>query len=201
MMANLVTLLRTLLCLIAIGLLFMPTPVTYWAAFVLTVLVILMDALDGYLARMLNESSRFGALADILADRIVEQVYWISFLALGWIPLWVPLVVIVRGVLVDGLRSLAQAEGHTAFGKTTMMQSRLGVILVSSRASRWLYAFFKALAFSLMILVYMPGETPSPVLSMAAYTSLYATLFFCVVRGLPVVLESRRFLRAESEST
>jgi hypothetical protein len=74
----------------------------------------------------------------------------------------------------------------------------LGVLLVSSRFSRWSYAFFKAVAFSLIILAYSPGLAASlqPTVSQIAYVAVYATLFFCVVRGLPVLLESRRFFAA-----
>jgi CDP-diacylglycerol--glycerol-3-phosphate 3-phosphatidyltransferase len=200
-MANLVSLLRVLLCLVVVGLLFIPSPTVYWTCFFLTIVVIWMDGLDGYLARKLNETSKIGAVIDILGDRIVEQVYWVTFLALGWLPVWIPLVVIVRGVLVDGLRSVALEQGYTAFGATSMMQSKLGVLLVSSRFSRWTYAAAKAVAFSFLILAMTPGldatlyNTVYPI----AMGSVYVSIFFCVVRGLPVLVESRRFFSATGE--
>ncbi len=188
-MANLISLLRTLLALVVAWMLF--TPEWHWASFWLTILVIWGDGLDGYVARKLGESSKLGAVIDILGDRIVELVYWITFLALGWVPLWVPLVYIVRGVLVDGLRSVALEQGYTAFGSSTMMQHPLGVLLVSSRFSRWTYAVAKALAFSLLILSHIPGLPAwiAPV----AMAFVLISVGFCVMRGLPVLLESRRF--------
>jgi phosphatidylglycerophosphate synthase len=197
-MANLISLIRTCLCLMVAGLLFIPDTGVYWICFAVTIIAIWMDGLDGYVARKFNETSKAGAVIDILADRIVEQIYWIVFAVLGWVSLWMTLLVIVRGVLVDGLRSLALERGYTAFGQTTMMQSALGILLVSSRFSRWSYAFFKAVAFSFVILAHLPGNPPwqEPV-AVIAYTSLYIALFFCIVRGLPVVLESRRFLSDE----
>lgn len=194
-MANLISLIRVLLSFGVVALLFIPSQGVYLMAFVLTIVVIWMDGLDGYVARKFNESSKMGAVIDILGDRVVEMVYWIAFLAFDWVPLWVPLVVVVRGIVVDGFRAIALEQGLTAFGSTTMMQSKIGVMLVSSRASRWLYAAFKAIAFSLMILLFTPGlsEPLQQTLYPITYVCVYVTVFFCVVRGLPVLVEARRF--------
>lgn len=199
-MANLISLLRVLLALVVVAMLFVHTRPMYLAAFVLTIMVIWMDGLDGYVARKFNEASKMGAVIDILGDRVVEMVYWIAFLAMGWVSVWVPIIVVVRGVIVDGFRAIALEQGYTAFGSSSMMQSKLGVFLVSSRASRWLYAVFKAIAFALMILLYTPGMDThlTGVLWPITYASVYITLFFCVVRGIPVLLESRRFFSPTS---
>ncbi|OGI01269.1 MAG: hypothetical protein A2Y25_01930 [Candidatus Melainabacteria bacterium GWF2_37_15] len=188
-MANFISIFRTLLSFVVAGLLFIQSDTVYWTAFVLTILVIWMDGLDGYVARKFNETSKFGAVLDILSDRIVENVYWITFAVLGWLPLWVPLVVLTRGIITDGLRSLALEQGYTAFGQTTMMQSKIGKFIVASNFSRFSYAVFKAIAFALLIVAQIRLEV-----SLIAYISAYASVFFCVVRGLPVIIESKRFL-------
>jgi CDP-diacylglycerol--glycerol-3-phosphate 3-phosphatidyltransferase len=195
-MANLVSLLRTLLALLVVGLLFIPTQTVYLLCFGLTVLVIAMDALDGYVARKFNEASKLGAVIDILGDRVVEQVYWVTFLALGWLPLWVPLVVIVRGIVVDGLRSMAFEQGFTAFGQSSMQKSRLGWLLVSSNFSRTTYAVAKAAAFAFLILGHTPGFPPqvNANITLVGLVCTYISVAFCVVRGLPVLVEGRRFL-------
>ena len=104
MVANSITFLRAVLSFVVIAMLFQVTDNMYLGAFFLTILVIWMDGLDGFFARLLNETSKIGALVDILGDRVVENVYWISFAYLGWIPLWIPLVVISRGIVTDGIR-------------------------------------------------------------------------------------------------
>lgn len=201
-MANLVSLIRTLLGLLVISLLFIQTQTMYLACFVLTIVVIAMDALDGYLARKLNESSKMGAVIDILGDRIVEQVYWVAFLALGWLPLWVPLVVIVRGIVVDGLRSMALEQGFTAFGQSSMQQSKIGWLLVSSNFSRTTYAVAKAAAFAFMILGHTPGFEPDVAngITLLGLTCTYISVAFCVIRGLPVLVEGRRFLADDKKA-
>jgi phosphatidylglycerophosphate synthase len=194
MVANTITILRSLLSFVAIAMLFYTSDKVYVAAFVLTIIVIWMDGLDGFFARLLKESSKFGAVLDILGDRIVENVYWISFLALGWIPLWIPLVIVSRGIITDGLRSIALEQGYTAFGSSTMMQSKIGKFIVASNFCRFSYAVFKAIAFAFLILANMQGEYQGKeIINVIAYSSAYIAVFFCVLRGIPVIIESKRF--------
>ena len=201
LMANFITILRSILAVIAISLLFIENTAVYWIAFVLTIIVIWMDGLDGYVARKFNESSKFGAVLDILGDRIVENVYWIAFLALGWINVWIPIVVAVRVIITDGLRSVALEQGYTAFGKSTMMQSSLGKFLVASNYSRGAYAVFKALSFALMIAAHVPFKDypyKDTVFQMA-YLSVYITILLMIIRGLPVIIESKRFFPSKND--
>ena len=195
-MANFITIFRVILAFIVIGLLFVQ-PVsfgTYMTAFIMTIFVIWMDGIDGYVARKFNECSKFGAVLDILGDRVVENIYWVAFFGLGWIPLWIPLVVLTRGIITDGLRSLAMEKGHTAFGSTTMMETPVGKFLVASNFSRFTYALTKAFAFALLIAAYLPVEYAyKDIVTTTAYVCVYVSVFFCVVRGLPVVIESKRF--------
>lgn len=195
-MANIITISRIFIALIAIILLFFVNMKTYILAFVLTAIAIWFDGLDGYVARKFNESSKFGAMLDILGDRIVENIYWISFVALGWLNVVFPLVVVTRGILTDGVRSLAFEKGYTAFGSTTMMESKLGKFIVASNFSRFTYAVTKALAFGFMILAHLPVDYKyKAIISIIAYSCAYISLIFCVVRGLPVLIESKRFFK------
>ena len=194
-MANYITLLRTLLSFAVVAMLHVRTKWMYVAAFFLTIVLIWMDALDGYVARKRNETSKLGAVIDILGDRVVEMSYWIVFAKFGWVPLWVAILISARGILVDGIRALALERGTTAFGATSMMRSKVGALLVSSR--RALYGAAKTLAFSLLILAFAPGlfRNIGPIVTWLAYASVYTTVVMCVVRGLPVVAEARRLVQ------
>ena len=198
-MANLITIARTLLAFLAVAMLRWHTWEVYVGAALLTVLLIWMDAWDGWVARRRNEASKAGAVFDILGDRVVEMTYWIAFASFGWIPLWVAVLVSARGILVDGLRALALERGLTAFGATSMMRSKLGALLVTSRLSRGAYGLGKAAAFTLVILAFAPGWRPSlkATLELLAYGCVYATVVLCVARGIPVLVEARRFLVPE----
>lgn len=198
---NLITVSRVVLALATLALLYLPAKenqqTLLWAAFGLTVLVIWADGLDGYFARKLNQATKLGAILDIAGDRAVEMAYWIVFSSLGWIPVWVPLLFLVRGTFVDAMRSQASSEGYTAFGAKTMMQSGIGKFLVASNFSRFTYAVVKALAFCLII----AAQTTMLKDSWAQPTAIalvYLSAAFCLVRGLPVLLESKALFEKPS---
>lgn len=202
-MANFITILRTIfaIVLVAVLVMFHNSDKVLLAAFLMTIIIIWMDGLDGYFARKFNESSKFGAVLDILGDRVVENVYWITFCAIGWIPVWVPLVVVSRGIIVDGLRSVALEQGYTAFGSSTMMRSKIGKFIVASNFCRFSYAIFKAIAFALLILAHMQADyAGKDIVTAVAYASTYIAVFFCVVRGIPVIIESKRFFPKKDEA-
>jgi phosphatidylglycerophosphate synthase len=69
--ANAVVLTRVLLAFAVMALLYRGRHL-YLGACALTVAAIWMDGLDGWVARRWGEVSRFGAVLDILADRVVE---------------------------------------------------------------------------------------------------------------------------------
>lgn len=200
-MANFITMIRVFFSFIVVALLLCKTPNCYIAAFWLTAIVIWFDGLDGFVARKFNESSKFGAMLDILCDRIVECIYWITFASLGWLSLWIPIIVVTRGLVTDGLRSLAMEQGYTAFGSSTMMQTKIGKFIVASNFCRFTYAVTKALAFALLIIANAPTGLNglSNLVNTTAYACAYIAVVFCVVRGIPVIIESNRFIKPMME--
>ncbi len=68
----------------------------YWLAFVLFVVAGISDALDGILARLLNQRSRFGAQLDPLADKFMLVGAFAVLAWLGELPMWLVAIVIVR---------------------------------------------------------------------------------------------------------
>jgi CDP-diacylglycerol--glycerol-3-phosphate 3-phosphatidyltransferase len=193
-MANLITLGRLLLLLLVAWLYYLPPSPWQFAAFFLTILVFVSDGLDGYIARKRNETSLFGALFDIAGDRITELTLWIVAADTNLVPVWVPLVFIIRGVIVDTIRSSkAVAEGVTPFG---LMRSPLGKFIVASRFMRGLYAAVKACAFSGLALLHpFPVVLPGlwgylgGLVTGLTYFFVYLSVVLCVVRGLPVIAE------------
>lgn len=188
--ANVITVARVFLGLGTVALLWLPDDTMRWTSFVLTVLVIWADGLDGYFARKLNQASKFGGILDIAGDRVVEMTYWIAFCALGWIPVFVPLLFLVRGTLVDALRSNASEKGLTAFGKNTMMQHPINKFIVASNFMRFTYAVVKAVAFCFVIAAHTQWGQSAGWFEPVAMALVYITCAFCVVRGVPVIIES-----------
>lgn len=181
------------MALATVGLLWLPGDEMRWTAFGLTALVIYADALDGYLARKLKQTTKFGGKLDIAGDRVVEMTYWIAFSVLGWIPAWIPLLFLVRGAMTDVVRAQAAEEGYTAFGGTTMQQSALAKFLVASNFSRFSYAVAKAAAFCLLIAA-RTAACSTTIVPQTALFLVYFSVAFCVIRGLPVLIEGRRLI-------
>ena len=195
---NTITLLRMILAIATIAMLFVPwqkemQDKMYYTETVLSALVIWGDGLDGFFARKLNQCTKLGAVLDIASDRVVEMMYWIAFAILHWIPIWVPFLFLLRGTFVDAIRAQASEHGFTAFGEKTMMQSALGKFLVSSNFSRFTYAVCKALAFCLIILAQASSMSTTQ-LPFVALVLVYVSAGFCVVRGLPVLVEGKYLL-------
>ena len=204
---NLVIAARVALAFVAIGLFSMGYPASA-AAVGLIVVVLYMDALDGLVARRLGLASELGGVMDITADRIVEHVFWIYFAVAHQVGLWVPMVVMTRSFLVDAARSLALSAGRTAFGDKTMMRAPWARFLVASRSMRNAYGSAKVVSFMLLGIVLtveqavaqstlvVPPGTRRALVSGTEW-AVGATVLLCVVRGLPVLWESRFYLTRE----
>lgn len=193
---NAITIGRVFVAIGTCALLWIPSDTVRWTAFVLTALVIWGDGLDGYFARKLNQCTKLGAVLDIAGDRVVEMLYWIVFAVLGWIPIWIPITFLVRGTFVDAIRAQVAEQGYTPFGEKTMMQTGLGKFLVASNFSRFSYAIAKALAFCLLIAA-RTNQAPAVVQTIAEGLAYFATAF-CIIRGLPVLVEARGLLAGSS---
>lgn len=192
-MANLITLTRLLLLFVLVTLAYRATPQWQLLDAPLLGLIIALDGLDGYVARKRGETSVFGSVFDIAVDRVVEMILWVVLGHLGLVPIWVAMVFIIRGTVVDAIRYGAIARGETAFG---MMRSPLGRFLVASRFMRALYGTVKALAFGWVLLI-QPVPQLDPALwaawaeTFAVVTTVLvgASVALCLLRGLPVVVE------------
>lgn len=208
-MANLLTLLRILLIFVVIAVWNRQIYPHWWQLDLLMVPLlawaIIMDALDGWVARKRRETSEAGALFDIAGDRIVELALWVFFAirrdaqGLPFVPLWVPLVMIARTVLTDLVRSAALREGRTPFGERTLQESWWAKELVSSRWSRAAYGVIKALAFCALGIALASERLRSlaeweAVWRLVTDGLVYATVAFAVIRGLPVLWEGRRYV-------
>jgi CDP-diacylglycerol--glycerol-3-phosphate 3-phosphatidyltransferase len=195
-MANLITLARFILLFVLVALAYRPEPLARFLCLPLVVVIFVGDAIDGYVARKRNETSAFGAVFDIAIDRVVENVLWLVLADLDRIPVWVAIVFITRGFLVDSIRSKAGAQGQTPFA---MMRSAAGKWLVAGRFMRGFYGAAKGLAFTAVLLVHalagVGGESLARwqgVLEGIAAALVYLCVVLCLVRGVPVVVEFRR---------
>lgn len=173
-------------------------------AVALTAIAIGLDALDGHIARKKKLATKEGAQIDILGDRMIENMYFTYFAVVGMVSLWLPMLFFARGAATDFLRSLALKAGHSGWGSNVMAQSRWARAIVASRWSRGTYATLKCICFCYLGLELALTRGPVALLGpvtvdvhaairAGAQTLVGMTAAFCVVRGLPVLLEGWKY--------
>ncbi len=94
----------------------------FLAALVVFVAASLTDALDGFVARRLNQATAIGRQLDPLVDKVINCGTYIYLLTLpststGLYP-WMVTTIVVRELLIQGLRSHLEGGGQ-AFGAKT----------------------------------------------------------------------------------
>jgi CDP-diacylglycerol---glycerol-3-phosphate 3-phosphatidyltransferase len=130
----------------------------------------------------------------------VELVLWVVYADLRLISVAIPIIVIIRGTLVDTIRSFSLVWGQTSFG---MMQTKWGRRLVASDLMRFGYGVTKGLAFCALALALglrgLWAGTPRADLAQGVWTFGVVTSWIataiCIIRGAPVLLEARSTLR------
>lgn len=190
-MANFISIFRIFVMFLAVYLIYTQVGNTqaYVWALILTILAFALDGVDGWVARKFNEVSKFGALLDIMGDRIVENTYWVLFAVMGWLNIIFPLIALTRGFITDTIRSAAMEKGLTPFG---MQENPVCKWITGSKFMRISYAVAKVLAFVLIVTAQIPNIAYADTLWSIAYWTAVIAIVFCVVRGLPVILEAKK---------
>ncbi|HEY5915544.1 MAG TPA: CDP-alcohol phosphatidyltransferase family protein [Verrucomicrobiae bacterium] len=121
------TLVRVPLILLFLGLAVFssqpPSPRTFWSAFCAMILAALTDLFDGYFARRLRVTSRFGSYADPMVDKVYYLVTLPTLVfvaqrtgqpALARVLLLLTVIFLFRDQWVSFLRSLGAVHGLSA---------------------------------------------------------------------------------------
>jgi cardiolipin synthase len=156
----------------------------YAAAFLLFVASGLSDLADGWIARRFDLRTRFGAVADPLADKLTMLTVAVLLAMQGWLPWWFTLLVVGRDLVIVAGATVY----HFAIGEVEMAPS-------------WISKLNTALEF-----VFLAG-----VLALAArhldqgpwYPALlYATAATVVASGASyVIVWSRKAMRGRDAAT
>ena len=131
----------------------------FWAAFVFW-LAAITDALDGYLARKLQQSTPFGAFLDPVADKVMVAVALV-LIAVDSLSLWVTvpaIIMISREIVISALREWMAELGKRAnlavsnLGKYKTIAQMLALIGLIWRPEHWLVSWFSPVG---MLLLYI----------------------------------------------
>lgn len=124
----------------------------YLVCMLLLAYAIVSDWLDGYLARRMQIVSSFGKLFDPIADYTFFLTAFLAFVAHGWMPPWMFLILLAREVSMHlGLRRYlayeklampARRSGKlkTALQCVVVSAALIVVVIYHQAAHPWLYA-------------------------------------------------------------
>ena len=108
---NMLTMMRVILIPVVIVLLSIGSPsACFWSAVFFGVAAG-TDFFDGYLARKMNLVSVTGKFLDPLADKIMVMAVTVQLTSMGWLESWIPIVLLLRELAIQGLRQIASADG------------------------------------------------------------------------------------------
>jgi len=205
-MANIITVSRLPVLIVTILLLGSASPLARLVGAGLIIVLIAMDSIDGIVARKRCEISLMGSVLDIMVDRAVELVMWVWLAHLELISVAIPIIVILRGTIVDSLRGIHVRDGQAPFDS---QHTRLGTWLVKSPMMRTGYALAKCIAFTGLALAHaLYAFAERGAVSSGAAESVHAVSWgvawlataFCLARGLPVIIEHWPALFASQRS-
>ena len=194
MLANWITISRFPLLLVTVLILYQGSPPARLAGVVLLFVGLMLDTVDGMVARRTGQTSLFGSVLDIAADRTYELVLWVCFADLEMIPVAIPIIIIARTTLTDALRSIGVGQGTAPFEQH---RTALGRFLVGSTWMRTGYAVTKVLTFCGLALAQALAGFPNyagvvPGMMVVLRLLAWIAVAFCVFRGLPVIISSLR---------
>ena len=96
----------------------------------------LTDLYDGMIARKYGSVSKWGTFVDPLADKILLSTAFIGLVLLGYLKLWMVLIVIIRDAIITGVRAYGVRKNKPiktekfAKWKTTFQISLISIILI-----------------------------------------------------------------------
>lgn len=114
---NSLTMLRIVLIPVFVGIFYLPKGVipVHWVNFSATLvfaLAAITDWLDGYLARVLDQTSAFGAFLDPVADKLMVAAALIVLVEFGRVGAIIALIIIGREIAISALREWMAGIGE-----------------------------------------------------------------------------------------
>ncbi len=128
----------------------------------LFMLIAFTDMVDGFVARKFNQITNLGKFLDPLADKILVNSILIMLTHLGRIDPWITIIIIIREIIVTGLRAIAAERGKVIaadiFGKVKTILQMLALCPLLLHHS-WF------------------GFNPVPLGTFVLWLALFATIF------------------------
>ncbi|MFH2202893.1 MAG: CDP-alcohol phosphatidyltransferase family protein [Elusimicrobiota bacterium] len=184
-LANKLTLVRLGIAPAAFICIWAQRPALYATAFALFLAATATDWVDGWVARRTKSVSPFGVTADPLADKVLVIGALIAFVRIPEIdiPPWAVFFIIVRELLIGGLRALAGMQGvllaADSGGKFKMVVQSVSILAILALLVVWSYGWLA-----------LPGWTRG-----IPYHLVVLSMIVSILSGGHYLYTSRRMLR------
>lgn len=165
---NLLTFIRIGLIPIIVGLFYFDRPLSNWLAASIFILACITDYLDGYFARTLKQTTRFGMFLDPIADKLLVAatlLMLVGFVRIQGFTLIPAVIILCREILVSGLREFL-AEVHVSVPVTQLAKWKTAIQMI---------------ALSLLIIENIPG-VPIPIDTVGTI-GLWVAAFLTLITG------------------
>ena len=153
-----------------------------WSAFIAAAVT---DWADGYLARRYRSVTVLGKLMDPLADKVLVTTALVMLIPLGRIPAWLVLMILVRELVITGLRGVASSRG---------------IVVAASGLGKWKsviqYVGLGFLIFPAGLLPFIPEW----LILKTGLCIMYAALILTIWSGIDYFYKLRRIFLEEEES-
>lgn len=130
---NLLTFTRIALIPVVVCLFYFDRPLSNWIAASFFIVACITDYLDGYFARTLKQTTRFGIFLDPIADKLLVAATLLMLVGFGRIQgvSLIPAVIILcREILVSGLREFL-AEAHVSVPVTRLAKWKTAIQMIA----------------------------------------------------------------------
>ncbi len=144
---NILTIIRLLAApALAIGFVVLPRGFADWFALILFVGAALTDYVDGYLARKWNQTSKFGAMLDPIADKamvVIALMVLVGLWTMQALVLIPAAIIVFREVFVSGLREFLGADaGKLAVTKLAKWKTTAQMVAIATLLAQGLFEHY-----------------------------------------------------------
>lgn len=142
----------------------------------------LSDALDGYLARKLDEVTELGKILDPMADSIYRISLFLTFtLPPVQLPMILVFILLYRDSVVSTLRTLCALKGYA-------LAARLSGKLKAAIQG------FSAFVIILLLIPYSLGSLPQETLQLTSTIIVCVTAIYTVFSGIDYLVANRSYI-------
>ncbi len=188
---NQLTVLRIILTPVFVYLFLSEDPMYMQISLIVFFIAAITDWYDGWLARKFNYITTWGKFMDPLADKILTSGALFSFVYLGVLDLWMVIAVVIRDVLITGLRLFAEWKNKS------FITSKLAKI---KTFSQMIFLFYLIIVYTLKensYLKYAYSKTINILTNeYLIYYLMLAITLFTVITGILYIYQNRLLIKS-----